>query len=64
MEEYRVGLQRVTDHATVYRRFYRDNRKVILERFDSYAIVYEVWPELIYIKAVADLRRKPLYYRA
>lgn len=63
IEDYRETLALVVRDATVYRKFHGGLRKLNLHRFKAFAIVYEVWPEHIQIVAVADLRRKPLYWK-
>jgi hypothetical protein len=39
-----------------------DNRKLNFQRF-PYAIVYNLRPDAIYIKAVMHLHRRPFYWR-
>jgi len=46
----------------VMRTFYKNDRRMPLKRFKSFALVYEVLDSEIRIKAVADLRREPYFW--
>lgn len=45
-----------------WRQFRGDNRKLNFQRF-PYAVVYSVQVDVIYIKAVMHLHRRPGYWR-
>ena len=62
MEKYREALAFIKRDPLVMRTFYKNDRRMLLKRFKSYAVVYEVTEEMIVIKAVADLRRKPYFW--
>lgn len=62
IEEYRNALAFVKSDPLVMRTFYNNDRRVMLKRFKSFAVIYEVLENEILIKAVADLRRKPYFW--
>lgn len=62
IEEYRKALAFVKCDPLVMRIFYKNDRRMPLKRFKSFALVYEVLDSEIRIKAVADLRRKPYFW--
>ena len=62
IEEYRKALAFVKRNPLVMRTFYKNDRRMLLKRFKSFALVYEVLDSEIQIKAVADLRRKPYFW--
>jgi hypothetical protein len=62
IEEYKKALVFVKRDPLVMRIFYKNDRRMLLKRFKSFAIVYEVLEDEIHIKAVADLRRKPYFW--
>ena len=60
--EYEQTLTYIKQYATVFRQFYSNIRKLNLKSF-PFAILYQVMPEsIIYVVAIADLRRKPFYW--
>ncbi|KAF0095148.1 MAG: plasmid stabilization system [Puniceicoccaceae bacterium 5H] len=62
LRAFRKALRRIEAGPEVYRKVYGENRRVMLPRFGNFAVIYTVNPDIIYIKAVADLRRRPLYW--
>lgn len=62
IEEYRNALGFVKRDPLVMRTFYKNDRRVMLKRFKSFAVIYEVLEDEILVKAVADLRRKPHFW--
>ena len=62
IEEYQHALSFVKREPLVMRIFYKNNRRMPLKRFKTFALVYEVLEDEIRIKAVADLRRKPYFW--
>jgi hypothetical protein len=62
IEEYRKALAFVKRDPLVMRTFYKNDRRMPLKRFKSFALVYEVLDTEIRVKAVADLRRKPYFW--
>ena len=62
IEEYRIALAFVKRDPLVLRIFYKNDRRVLLKRFKSVAVVYEVLGSEITIQAVANLRRKPYFW--
>ena len=63
IEEYRIALSFLKRDPLVMRIFYKNDRRVPMKRFKSFAVVYEVLEDSIIVKAVADLRRKPYYWK-
>ena len=62
IEAYKKALVFVKRDPLVMRIFYKNDRKMPLERFKSFALIYEVLENEIHIKAVANLRRKPYFW--
>jgi hypothetical protein len=62
IEEYRKALALVMRKPLMMRIFYKNERRIPLKRFKTFALVYEVLEDEIRIKAVADLRRKPYFW--
>ena len=62
IEEYKKALIFVKREPLAMRIFYKNDRRLPLKRFKSFALVYEVLGDEIHIKAVADLRRKPYFW--
>ena len=62
IEEYQKALGFVKRDPLVMRAFYKNERRMPLKRFKTFALVYEVLEDEIRIKAVADLRRKPYFW--
>jgi len=63
LEDYRLTLKNVLRDATVYRKFYKDFRKLNFRRFKTFTIIYKVHKDAVLIRAVADLRRDPKYWQ-
>jgi hypothetical protein len=64
IDEYKKALAFVKREPLVMRIFHKNDRRVPLKRFKSFALVYEVLEDEIRVKAVADLRRKPYFWSA
>lgn len=62
LEEYQATLQRILDDPERRRCIRGENRKLNFHRF-PYAIVYEIRPDALYLKAVMHLHRRPFYWR-
>lgn len=62
ISEYFDALTFVKRKPLVMRAFYKNDRRMPLKRFKSFALIYEVLDSEIRIKAVADLRRKPYFW--
>lgn len=62
IEEYRKALAFVKGDPLVMRTFYKNDRRVLLKRFKTFALIYEVIDAEIRVKAVADLRREPYFW--
>jgi hypothetical protein len=61
--EYQATLNRILSHPERWRKIHGDNRQINFHRF-PYAIVYSVRPDdVIYLKAVMHLRRRPFYWQ-
>jgi toxin ParE1/3/4 len=61
LEEYQVTLDRIRSAPERWRKIRDDNRKLNFRRF-PYAIVYSVRTDVLYIKAVMHLHRRPFYW--
>lgn len=64
IEEYQKAVAFVKCDPLAMRIFYKNERRMPLKRFKSFALIYEVLDSEIRIKAVADLRRKPYFWSA
>ena len=62
IEEYQKALAFVRHRPEAMRTFHKNDRRVPLRRFKTFALVYELLEDGIHIKAVADLRRKPYFW--
>jgi len=63
LDEFERTLRRVVAEPERWRMIWGENRKLNFNRF-PYAIVYSVRAEVIYIKAVMHLHRRPFYWQA
>ena len=61
IEEYQATLRRIQDQPERWRRVRGENRKLNLHGF-PYAIVYEIKADMLYLKAVMHLHRRPFYW--
>ena len=61
IEEYRATLRRIQDQPERWRRVRGENRKLNFHGF-PYAVVYEIKADMLYLKAVMHLRRRPFYW--
>jgi plasmid stabilization system protein ParE len=61
LQEFDRTLLRVVANPNRWRKIRGENRKLNLERF-PYAIVYTVRADMLYIKAVMHLHRRPFYW--
>lgn len=64
IEEYQKALAFVKSEPLVMRIFYKNDRRMPLKRFKTFALVYEVLEDEVRIKAVVDLRRRPYSWSA
>lgn len=62
LSEFQRTLQRISATPERWRKIQGDNRKLDFHRF-PYPVVYSVRGEVIYIKAVMHLRRRPFYWQ-
>jgi toxin ParE2 len=62
IDEFERTLRRIVAEPERWRRIRGDNRKLNFQRF-PYAIVYSVRGEVLYIKAVMHLHRRPFYWQ-
>ena len=62
MDEFERTLRRIVAEPERWRRIRGENRKLNFHRF-PYAIVYGVRGEILYIKAVMHLHRRPYYWQ-
>ena len=62
IDEFERTLLRIVDEPERWRKYLGENRKLNFNRF-PYAIVYSVNGDVIYIKAVMHLNRRPFYWK-
>ena len=62
LDEFEHTLRRIVAEPERWRKIRGDNRKLNFHRF-PYAIVYSVRCEVLYVKAVMHLHRRPFYWR-
>lgn len=62
LDEFERTLHRVATVPERWRRVRGDNRQLNFNRF-PYAIIYSVRGDVIYIKAVMHLHRRPFYWQ-
>lgn len=62
LDEFEYTLHRIVAEPERWRKIRGDNRKRNFRRF-PYAIVYSVHGDILYIKAVMHLQRRPSYWR-
>jgi len=62
VDEFERTLRRIVAEPERWRKFRADNRKLDFHRF-PFAIVYSVRAEILYVKAVMHLHRRPSYWR-
>ncbi len=60
--EFERTLRRIVAEPERWRKIRGDHRKLNFQRF-PYAIVYSVRGEVLYIKAVMHLHRRPFYWQ-
>lgn len=61
ISEFEGTLRRIVADPERWRRIRGENRKLNFHRF-PYAIVYSLGSDVIYIKAVMHLHRRPFYW--
>lgn len=61
LDEFERTLRRIVAEPERWRKIRGDNRKLNFRRF-PYAIVYSVRGDVLYIKAVMHLHRRPFYW--
>jgi len=62
VDEFERTLRRIVAEPERWRTFRADKRKLDFHRF-PFAIVYSVRAEILYVKAVMHLHRRPSYWR-
>ena len=61
LDQFEDTLRRILAEPERWRKFRGDNRKLNFRRF-PYAIVYSLQSDVLYIKAVMHLHRRPFYW--
>jgi len=61
LDEVERTLRRIVANPERWRKIREENRKLNFHRF-PYAIVYSVHTDVLYIKAVMHLHRRPFYW--
>jgi len=62
LDDFELALRRAIQNPQRPRFIQGENRKLNFNRF-PYAIVYELKKEILYVKAVMHLHRRPFYWR-
>lgn len=62
LDEFERTLRRIVAAPARHRKIRGENRKLNFRR-SPYSIVYSVRADVIYVKAVMHLRRRPFYWR-
>ena len=62
LDEFEAVVRVIASDPLRWRKIYGENRKVNLGRF-PYAVVFSLNPNVIHIKAVMHLHRRPFYWR-
>jgi plasmid stabilization system protein ParE len=62
LDEFESALRRIVAEPERWRKIRGDNRKLNFHRF-PYAIIYNVRPDALYIKAVMHQHRRPFYWK-
>ena len=62
LDEFERTLRRIVAEPERWRKIGGDNRKLNFHRF-PFAIVYSVRADILYLKAVMHLHRRPFYWR-
>jgi plasmid stabilization system protein ParE len=62
MDEFERALRRIVVEPGRWRKIRGDNRRLNFHRF-PYAIVYSVGADVLYVKAVMHLHRRPFYWQ-
>jgi len=62
LDEFESTLRRIVAEPERWRKIRGDNRKLNFHRF-PYAIVYSVRADVLYVKAVMHLHRRPFYWK-
>ena len=60
--QFERTLLRIVAEPERWQKFKGEDRKAYFGRHSRYAIVYSVHTDVIYIKAVMHLQRRPLFY--
>jgi plasmid stabilization system protein ParE len=61
LDDFERTLRRIVADPERWRMFHGCNRKLNFDRF-PYAIVYSLQPEILFVKAVMHLHRRPFYW--
>ena len=62
LDDFELTLRRAIQNPHLPHLIQGENRKLNFNRF-PYAIVYELKKEILYVKAVMHLHRRPFYWR-
>ena len=62
LHEVNLAVRKVIDHPARWPTVQRDVRRCQINRF-PFGVIYEVMDDTIYVLAIADLRRRPFYWR-
>jgi len=62
LDEFEHTLRRIVANPERWRKIRGDNRQLNFHRF-PYAIVYHVRADILYVKAVMHLHRRPFYWK-
>jgi toxin ParE1/3/4 len=62
LSQFEQTLGRIVSEPERWREIRGDNRKLNFERF-PYAIVYSIREDVLYLKAVMHLHRRPFYWK-
>jgi hypothetical protein len=62
LDDFEFTLRRVIQNPQRPRLIQGENRKLNFNRF-PYAVVYELQKDVLYVKAVMHLHRRPFYWR-
>jgi plasmid stabilization system protein ParE len=62
LDDFELALRRIIQDPQRPRLIQGENRKLNFNRF-PYAIIYELQKDILYVKAVMHLHRRPFYWR-
>ena len=62
IDDFELALSRILQAPQPARFIQGENRKLNFNRF-PYAVIYESQPDILYVKTVMPLHRRPFYWR-